>query len=305
MAMNLNLSGSGAAEDIKKQVEKETNLKFKLVKYCLIALAAVIAVKSGVGIWSDYNAVQDLSVQIEQKQNSFEKLKTEVEAWHLEHDKASTNLDEESGKVISEVKLPSARDLGIETASLQNKLLESGGLLHDDEQRLIQLVNGRFGSAQAWFGAALEPGAVEWEFATWYDGEADAEAYECVWQCWRTEEGTDYLVAIAVGTFNVRNENFSVNTVYVTNFGTMLVQNGAIKARPADNADTDPDGVGQMVDELTGNGDGSEGDGSEGDGSGNGDEGGDGGVVTDPNAGNGDGEPEPEGDGEPEEPNAF
>lgn len=299
--MAKDLSGTGrTTENIRAQIEKETDLKFKIAKIALIVLATVIAVKSGIAVYGHYAKVQELSLQIEQEQTSYDTLKAEAEAWHKENDKKQDSPDGDgSGKVISEVQLPSAKAAGMEVAALQNKLYADGLLTVEDSDRLKALCSGTYGGTRAWYTGdgsnQLDPSqtALEWRFGTWYDAVPDGygivpKQYDCVWTCWHTSEsGTEYMVAAMFGSYLAEQDVFNTMGLYISNFGEILAKNGSIEKTDDNEGSVDPE-LDQMIGELTGEGDDSSADGeTEGETEG----------VTDVDG------TEPEGDGETSQPN--
>lgn len=277
MAKDLSGSTSQTGQSIRAQIEKENNMKFMAVKILFILLAAFVAVKSGIGIYGHYTEVQRLSLQIEQEQQSFDALKAEAEEWHKENDRAITDFDDESGKVVSEITLPSALNAGNEIADLQDRLYANGLLTVEDEARLRTLTKGTYGftesSTSAWFTGIgryqLDPAQTEldWRFNTWYDATPDANGivpsqYDCVWTCWhKAASGSEYLVAVMFGSYIADSGSFNVFARYVSNFGEMLAQNGSIEA--VDDETDEFTDIDQMIGELTGEGSG--GTGTEGD----------------------------------------
>lgn len=274
--MAKDLSGTGrTTENIRAQIEKETDLKFKIAKIAFIALAAVIAVKSGIAVYGHYAKVQELSLQIEQEQTSYDTLKAEAEAWHKENDKKQDDPDGNGGnKVVSEVQLPSAKAAGTEIAALQNKLYADGLLTVEDSDRLKALCAGTYGGTRAWFTGdgsnQLDPeqAPLEWRFGTWYDAVPDGygivpKQYDCIWTCWHTSaSGTEYMVAAMFGSYLAEQDMFNTTGLYISNFGEILAKNGSIEKTEDNDGTVDPE-LDQMIGELTGDGESDADDGNE------------------------------------------
>ncbi len=261
MAVNLS-SNNETGQNIKKQIEKERNTAFKIIRVLAVAATVALVASTGFGVYNNYEFIQSTALQIEQSEARYKALQDEAAAWHAENDKKINDLDEETGTVVSEIVLPSARAAGEEVAALQNKFYKDGFLLTAEKERFAELVKGAYGSTgQVWggIGATLDPEktSLEWEFSTWYDSSPNGShnvptKYDCVWTCWHRTDTAEYLVMALFAVYDSDTGMFTANNMYYSDFARMLRDNGAVEATGGSENPVDQEDLDELTEFLDG-----------------------------------------------------
>ena len=243
MAVNLN-SRSETRENINKQIERETAIKFKIFDALCVLVALAMVITGGIGIKRHYDNVQDLQAQYDKLNADYASLKSEAAAWHEENDAKR----DDAGVRTETKQMYSAQEGGQELADLMNVYFKDGGLGTEAKSRLSVLTGSP--NVNPWYGGKLDPHAtpIVWQFDTFYD--AQVPTYDCLWSCWYTKgSGTKYLIALKLGSYNGETGKFAVDSnTYYSQFAYMLDQNGAIEADP-NSSTIDPD-LQDMIDDL-------------------------------------------------------
>ncbi len=249
MAVNLNAPNE-TRENIHKQVEHETAIKFKLFYIFCVVLSLALVAMAGMKIKSAYDNVQDISAQQAKLEADYATLKSEAAAWHEENDA----IRDDAGVRTEEKDMYSAHDGGNELADLMTTFYMKGGLTSDEKSRMAVLTGNA--NTAAWYGGPsltkLSPATnpLKWRFDTFYD--ATVPTYDCIWSCWYTEtSGTEYLVALKIGSYDGETGKFKIDSdMYYSDFLWILENSTEHRIEVDPNAETtDPD-LQQAVDDL-------------------------------------------------------
>ena len=249
MAVNLNAPNE-TRENIHKQVEHETAIKFKVFYIFCIILSVALVVLAGLKIKSTYDNVQNISAQQAKLEADYATLKSEAAAWHEENDA----IRDDAGVRTENKDMYSAQEGGNELADLMTTFYMKGGLTSDEKSRMAVLTGNA--NTAAWYGGPsltkLDPATnpLKWRFDTFYD--ATVPTYDCIWSCWYTEtSGTDYLVALKIGSYDGETGKFKIDSnMYYSDFLWILENSQEHRIEVDPNAQTaDPD-LQQAVDDL-------------------------------------------------------
>lgn len=300
--MAVKLDTSEGTRNVKAQAEKDRNLKFKIARIGLVAIAVVsigLSVKNAV---AGYQQMTAADKKIEELNVAYGRLKDEAAAWHEANDDKNTD---ETGTVVKTQQMFSAKAAGDEIAAIQTDYANNPTheVFNDQESRMLGLTGRKgcwFGTRTKGYDAENNPVKLTWEFLTFYD--AQSTTYDCAWACWYTNDQSPsdrYLVSLRFGKYNGESNTFAMSDgdTYVSSFGTMVEQYGVIEATGGSSQTTQDvlDMAGDLLGDGTGDTGGEPTDDGTGDGTDDGTDDGAGDATETEGAGDGSGDIIPDG----------
>lgn len=226
MAVQLDTKSKG--KELERMEAEGWSFKFKIIKFVLIGLIAVVAIlaialsiSKNNDIETQLKANADLRVVYDNMQKQADSNQQLIESGNAE----DPNVDNNITKV--DKNMYSAQEAGNRVCELMNKNYNKKLVLAEERNELRNFI----GLDWVIFGEELDPkeSPMTWELLTWYDH--TERYYDTVFGCYAPDAAGNpkYLLCLQFATYNGDKNSFSLTNMYYTSFGYMYEQTGKIE----------------------------------------------------------------------------